>query len=491
MIDVARKQETVSADAISDKSLGRKFFNNTAALMIGWNVNAVGRLVTAALIVRRLGISVFGQYALIVVWVTIAEWILDFGTTEVFVREANHAPERRSFLVRVVLALKLVQAPLAVLVMLGGMIAMQYSRDMVLAGAVAAISLLFVAGVVLCRAVFKASLTMGREVVSEFVSVVVMMAAVPLVSHMGWGLMGLMAVYAISRCVFLIGCLMLSRGLISFSVRDVGYRDLKWGVTASYTIGLIGFLSVVYSTSDLLVLSRIANLSEIALYSAAQRWTQPLVMVLNAVAVSVYPVLALLKSPSRFRETCQHALETTVLLGGLALVGLWCGAEFFMRLLGRDFVSGGNALRILAAVCVFRAISMVIGPVLFLVRAQGYALGYMFAGLIVKTAMMILLAPRFGYLGAAAGTLLAEALFMVPVTLYYVHSFTGFKLRWSGLLRILTIVASVIAVTRLILPQGNLASAALGAFLYAAVILAVGLVRPAEVRALLRRDAAA
>ena len=457
LADSAKEKMTASLDAESfpEKNLSRRLFRNSAALLVGSNLNSLGRLVTAGLVVRGLGSAVFGEYALIVVWLAIAEWILDFGTTEVFVREANQTPERRDHLVRTLIAMKVIQAPLAVMVLLTGFLAMQYSQRIVLAGMLAGVSLFFIAGVAVCRAKFKATLTMEREVAADFISVITMLSFVPLVSHFDWGLMGLMAAYVASRAVFLAGCLVLSPGP-HLSIRGVTFRDIRWGIESSSAIGIIGFVVVAYSSTDLLVLSRLAGLSDVAIYSAAQRFTTPLMMALSAIGVSVYPVLALIKSPERFRETCQSALDTIVQLGGFGLVILWCGAEFFMRLLGPDFVPGSDAVRILAVTCVIKALSTVIGPVLFLVRAQSYALGYIVLVLVVKFAVMVSVTPHFGYIGAAVGTLCVEAFILFPVTLYFVRAFSGFTIRWSKLIRVAGVITIVIAFTRAVFPQGNI-----------------------------------
>jgi O-antigen/teichoic acid export membrane protein len=455
--------------------------------MVGQNINAAIRLVTAALVVRTLGTTIFGEYSLIGVWVAISEWILDFGTTEVFVREANQAPHKRAHFVRIFMALKFIQAPLALLFLLGGLLAMQYSDRIIVAGMTSGISLLFIAGVSLCRATFKSTLTMHREVVSESISAVSMLAMLPLVVHFDWGLMGLMGIYVVSRAVFLAGCVISTRDMITFSVRGAQSADILWGIRSSMAIGVIGFVVVAYTSADMLALSRLASLSDVATYSAALRFTQPLVLALNAIAVSVYPVLALLKSPERFRETCQRAVDITLFLGSLALVTLWSGAEFFMSLLGPALVTGGDALRILAAMCVIKAVSLVVGPVLFLVRAQNYALGYVVVALILKVAVMIAVIPRYGYIGAAAGTLGVELFFLAPVSLWFVRAFTGFQIQFLGILRVVAIVAAVLAVVRILFPGGTVAGAAAAAVLYMTLTLTFRVVRVSELRAMLTR----
>jgi O-antigen/teichoic acid export membrane protein len=473
----------------SEKNLGRRLLHNTAALAIGSNLNALGRLVIAGWIIRSMGAPVFGEYALIGLWLTLAEWILDFGTTEVFVREANRAPERRDHLLRILCKVKLVQAPLAVLVFLTGLIAMRYSERIILAGIVAGVSLLFIAAVVVCRASFKSTLTMGREVAAESASVLSMFLLLPVVLWLGWGLMGLMAAYAVSRGVFLAGCLMLSRGAVTLSTRGIGFADARWLMASSFAIGILGFAAALYSAVDLLILSRVAVLSDVGMYSGAQRLTQPLLMALNSIGVSVYPVLAFMKTPERFRETCQRAVDAMVLLGGLAVVGIWCGADFFMWLLGPEFASGSDVLRVMAVACVVRAVSSLTGSVLFLARAQTHALAYMCAGLMVKIAVLAAVTPRMGSLGTAIGALLVESVFLLPLTLYFVHSFTGYKVALSRIGSIIAVAAGVVVVTRAVLPAG-IAGGVVAALLYGIAVLVLRIVRVSEVRALLRRAAA-
>jgi O-antigen/teichoic acid export membrane protein len=470
---------------VHDKSLGRRFFHNSVALAIGWNINAVGRLAAASLVVRALGTTVFGEYALLIVWLTISEWILDFGTTEVFVREVNHEPERRGHLVRIFFALKALQAPLAFFVLTTGLLVMHYSQRIVVAGLLAGISLFFTAGTALCRAIFKSTLTMNREVFAEFISVVVMVCLIPFVAHYGLGIMGIMSTYVISRGAFLAGCLIMAGSQVPYSVAGITSEDLRWAIHSSFLIGIIGFIVVVYNTVDLLVLSRVSSLSDVAVYSAAQRFTTPLSMAVSAIAASLYPVLSLLKSKDKFRETCQRTVDTVLLFGCYALVGLWCGAEFVMGLMGHQFVYGAGALRILALVCVIRALPIVIGPVLFLMRAQTYALGYMIMALTVKVAVVTVVARRYGYMGAAYANLCVELFFLTPVTLYFVYVTTGFRIRFLGMWRLALAVVSVICVTRTIIPSGNIAGAIMAAILFPLVILGLRVVKFSEVRALL------
>lgn len=84
---------------------------NTMAQVVGRNLISLSRLAIAALIVRAFGKTTFGEYSLIFGILSVGEWLLDFGTTETFVREICREPERREHLLRIVTRAKLWQIP--------------------------------------------------------------------------------------------------------------------------------------------------------------------------------------------------------------------------------------------------------------------------------------------------------------------------------------------------------------------------------------------
>ncbi len=475
---------------LSAHGLGRKMFRNTSALVVGRNLIALGRLAVVAVISRRFGTSMFGEYAIIVAWLQIAEWILDFGTTDVFVREVNREPGRRKRLVRIFLALKIFQAPLSVLVLSVGLLVMGYSHAVVRAGLVASVSLFFMAGVIMARASFKAALVMEREVLSELVSVAVMVGLLLFLAHVHAGLVAVMAAYAASRGIFLVGCLIFSHGAIEPSVAGVERSEIQWAARASFAMGLIGFVVVLHNAADLLILSKLASLQDVAIYSAAQRFTVPLMMGMGAISFSFYPVLAFVNEPERFRETCKRAMTTTFLLSGLAVSVLWSGAEFLIGIVGHQLVPGANVLRVLAVMYSIKSVSLVIGPVLFLVQAENYALAYMCISLATKVVVLSILAPRYGYMGVAYGTLAVETLVLAPATLSMVYRRTGFFLPIPDALRVALVVILVLTITPMVAQRGTFGAMVLAGALYSVLVVVTGALRISDIRTLMTRQGA-
>ena len=245
-----------------------RLFRNTLALAIGRNLNSLARLVIASLVVRGLGAESFGIYSVIVALLAIADWLLDFGTTDVFVRELVQNPERYQRLRKTLISLKLIQTPASIGLMYLALIILQDSDEMIRAGLIAGVSLTFFWAVAVYRSIFKATLTMEREMVAEFISVIATIPLVVITIHFDLGIPGLMWSLVISRAIFLCGCAILANDERSLSIRGVNRADIVWLARSSFVIGTIGVLIVINLSIEIILLSRLSQLSDVAFFSA-------------------------------------------------------------------------------------------------------------------------------------------------------------------------------------------------------------------------------
>ncbi|MBL4621724.1 MAG: oligosaccharide flippase family protein, partial [Immundisolibacteraceae bacterium] len=291
MLHKTNKPKSQGTSPFGTDDLGKKLFQNTATLAIGRNLSALGRLASIALIVRGFGVDIFGEYALIIAVLTIADWVLDFGTSDLFIRELVADPAQRNKLFQLLFATKLIQTPIAMVLMILAMFAMDYELHVIQAGAVAAIGLSAFSLVVVYQAVFRATLTVAKGVAAEPFSVVILVPAIFAVEHYNLGLIGLLSAYTLSRAVYFVGCYLLGRSDDPLSFTEITKEDLLNFIRLATPIGGIGFLVVFNDALELLSLSALSNTTDVAYYSAAQRLIWPVLMALTAVGATFYPVL--------------------------------------------------------------------------------------------------------------------------------------------------------------------------------------------------------
>jgi len=462
-------------------------FKNAVAQIAGRNFIALGRLVIAGMIVRRYGITTFGEYSLVFGILAIAEWLLDFGTTEVFVREICREPERGRRLLGMMTAVKLIQIPVATAGLLVILLVLRYPARIVDGALVGGCSLLFFSGVLIYRVIFKAGLTIEREVAAESVSVLVMIPLVALAGSYKMGFTALLGCHLISRATFLGMCFLFGRSSYRPSFQGVTWHDVQWIVNSSTAIGFVGFLVVIYEALDVLLLSKLGEASDLAYYSGAQRLVWPMLMALTSIGATLYPVVASYWPDARneFEVACQRGIDIVALLAGFAVCLILAGAEFFMGLLGRDIVAGSAALRVLALLCFVKAITATVGPVLYVINAQRYALQFITVAVVMKTLIIAALVRPFSYMGVAWGALIVEVIFAAAPAVFLLQRLTGLRVRWGVPAEAALLAVGAAVLPRLVVP-GGLAAAVIAAAIYSLFVFLSGAVRFSELHSLMR-----
>ena len=457
-----------AGEAATERGLLARVLRNSVSMTAGRVGAAVARLAVAAIVVRMAGATTFAEYVLVLGILAIAEWLLDFGTTEIAVRDLCQPAATgiaAAPLLRAVARSKLLLAPVAVLCFLFTLLALRYPAHVQQAGFVTALTLLPMAAVSVYRVVFKAQLHMGRELAAELLSVLLSIPFIVAALQAGGGLMALMLCHAGSRLVFLVLCVVFGRALGAFPgalAEPQGRNDVRQLLREAAPIGLIGLLVAVYEALDVLFLSKLGQPLELAWYSGAQRIVWPALMVLTAVGGSLYPALAR-RWPDvqgRFATDTQAALESVLLLAGLSAATAFAGAEFLLGLLGPQLVPGAAVMRLLAVLVFVKAVAAALGPVLYIVGAQTGALKFIARALLVKALVIWLLVSQVGYLGVAVAAILVEVLFAAVPTVRLLQSRSTWRLAWARPLRIAGVTV-LSALAALLIGGGGVVSAVL------------------------------
>ncbi|MCG8428769.1 MAG: oligosaccharide flippase family protein [Chromatiales bacterium] len=472
-----------------NQNVTKKLFSSTLALALGRNINALMRLVVVSLVVRWLGVDVFGEYALLITLLTIMDWVLDFGTSDVFVRELVKNPGKRERLVRLLFAVKLIQVPLAMLIMVCVMFALQYDAQVMRAGYIALTGLAVFSGVVVYQAIFRATLEMHKSVIAEFISAILLIPMVLAVIYLDYGLLGLLAAHTLSRVIYFLFCYLLGRSSDSISLLGVKKQDVVWLLQTSLAIGGIGFLVVLNDSLELLSLSRFAAIDDVAYYSASQRLVWPILMALTAVGATFYPVLTAYwhEDKARFRQICQSAVDLILILGFACLAAIYSGAEFLLSILGDELVQSGDALRVLMLMSIFKSIGMVIGPVLFIVNAQKLAFYYVSFAVLLKLILLYLIVPSSGFLGAAVVSFGVEALVLLPITLFVVYRYTRFFPTVKVAFYSVIICLLAVYLSTMLFPKGSFLAGALSGIAFVVLAFVTGVIKFSDLRKIASR----
>lgn len=181
-------------------------------------------------------------------------------------------------------------------------------------------------------------------------------------------------------------------------------------------IGVAILLSILYFRIDVIFLERLRTDAEVGDYSAAYKVLESLLFVPSIFLAALYPAFAELASGGG-RDLHRLYRSSLRWLGGLSLaftVALVVGAPWILELLyGDSFASTVGVLRLLAPSLVFVFLNF--GLTHFLVALGGQKWNAVFAGvcLAINAGTNALVIPTYGAAGAAATTVLTEAILFV------------------------------------------------------------------------------
>jgi O-antigen/teichoic acid export membrane protein len=275
-----------------------------------------------------------------------------------------------------------------------------------------------------------------------------MVAALFGVVAAGGGIVGVMAAHVGSRAVYFLTASWFGRASFRLSVAGVSWAELVWSVRACRAIGIAGLMVMLYDPLDILLLSHYGKIADLAIYSAAQRLSWPVLMALSAVGGTLYSVLATAwpDDRARFGRLCQRGLDVVLVLGGAAVAALMAGAEFLLGILGPTLVDGAEVLRVMSVLALVKAVSMTLGPALLIMKAQHLILGMIGGALVTKLIVMSWVVPRFGAIGVAWSAVAIDSILLVLPVLVATSRQVGLWLHPGIVLKVVVFCAvSVLA----------------------------------------------
>jgi O-antigen/teichoic acid export membrane protein len=471
--------------ATATSTLLRSVVQNAVSLTAGRILIALLRFLVALVIVQRAGLERFGEFALLISFVMMAEWLSDFGLGDIAVREIAGDPNRRGTTLRAFAVCKVAQCALAGAAMIGAIALLGYSPAMLHSGLVASAAILFYGGVQYYRVEFRVEMKMARDAGAELISGLALLAGVWVATRYDAPLEGLALCYVISRAVNLAVAALLARGIPRPGTPGDMFPELGVLARAAAPLGLTGMMVSLYDAMDPIALSRWSTSGEIGIFSVAIRVVMLAVIAEQALAAATFPLLAARWANDRpaFAASFQAIFDAGTILAGALFVGLYAGAGAVATIFRQEPLAVAAVLQLLACAIFARAIVTLMSP---LVLISGRLMSTVWISLLVvlaKGAALALLASH-GAMGAATAYLIAEIVVGLVPTVLLCQRAAGVRLDWSIPVRVAALAAILAAASAWLDPRAGPVGCALAVVAYFALAWAIGAIRPEEVRIL-------
>jgi O-antigen/teichoic acid export membrane protein len=419
---------------------GHKIIRNSLLRVGGYAIGAVLQFLGIVLIGRYLGAEQFGNFAVISAWVGIFQLVADMGVRNILIR--NIAMQRDDFRQHLTVARTLLWF-LSVLSMTGVVIVanlLTSSAEVRHAMYLAGLAALFTFYGLSYSAVLRAFEEMDWDICGFVLHKIVLIALLWLVSRTSSGLQGVFAATLVANAglwLYFWAVVGIRHGRAPISLNLQAGRAL---LAEALPLGVAEILRRLKQHVDKLLLATLATPTAVGLFSAAYKLLEAMTPFTANVTLPLFPVFSRLaqESPAQLFRALGQSLKFLYIMGTPIAVLLYVFAEPIMMLFfGEAYRDATVTLQVLApAVLLLMPTSAYSYAFTALGRQRLYA-ACIAISLLTNLILDLLLIPRYGYLGAAFGTLAAEAsLFLAGLIMIGQQSgnIDSLRLLWRPLL---------------------------------------------------------
>jgi len=253
--------------------------------------------------------------------------------------------------------------------------------------------------------------------------------------------------------------------------------------------GLAMFMVVLYGRAGVLLLKALATDADVGYFNVGYMLSQPLGFVSSAFSISVFPTLARVaqEGAGAVRPTLRKAVKFQFLIAFPITVGLALLADRMIPLLfhGGGFRQSAVALQVIGCGITLIFLNLMSRYVMTALNEQRAYMRSILTGLVVNVGASAALIPSAGFLGACVGLLAGELTVLLGCQ-WTLRRYLPFGDLLREAARPLAAALGMGVVVYLLRPWNVFVLPAVGAIVYAALLLLVRALSPGELEILRR-----
>jgi O-antigen/teichoic acid export membrane protein len=408
--------------------LSQKIAYNTIIQIIGKALSTALGVASITIMARYLGKTGFGQYTIVMTYVSFFSVISDFGLTLVTSRLISEPGADEKKIISNLFGLRLVSA----LIFLGlaplSIIFFPYDNIVKLGAAIITLSFLFNALSQILTGFFQKKLKMGIMAGADVLSRILLLAGIILSVKLNWGLYGILWSVVASN-IFSFGFpYLLNRELTTFSLAFDKKIWLKI-FHQTWPLAITIAFNLIYLKTDTLILSLIKSPAEVGVYGVAYKVIDILVTIpfmFSGLALPALTAAWARGEKEKFNSMLGKSFNGLAIMAVLLIIGAQFTAQPIMVLVaGEEFAAAGSILRILILAAGVIFLQSIFAHAIIAIGQQTKIIGaYAFTAVTALAAYLIFI-PRYSYFGAAWSTVYSESA-IAASSIYLIYKYVKF-----------------------------------------------------------------
>lgn len=358
-----------------------------------------------------------GIFFLVTSIITMFSVLTDLGLTSVVIREiAKHTDDIERIVHRAV-GLKLLLTILAVTIVFVASFLFHYDSQITKLIWVTIVVMVLDAFALLCYGILRGSQQLRYEAAGILMgqSVTILIGTISLIVHpdVVWLIIALIGGSLTNFVVAMIQV-----------VRRYGLQMFfpEWNKRAMWTLlkimtpfALAGIFTKVYSTLDVVLISKLLDTAAVGIYSVAFKFTYAFQFLPLSFSAALYPSLSstIESNKDATAKTFSRAVWYILLIATPIVFGVWLVAPEMVRLTGHGYLQSTAVLRALIFVLFPSFLEIPFGALLNASDRQSSRMKILGAAMIVNAVLDVLLIPVFGLIGAVIGSISSYSVMII------------------------------------------------------------------------------
>jgi len=405
-------------------SLRLNVATNTFYQLLGKFSTTLGTLITTVFITRVLGADKFGDYSIVLSYVTPLFIISDFGINAIIAREFSRNEDRISTHFKSVLLLRILIG--IILMLLGFFILpfMGYSAVVVNSIAIGLFLVLTQSIFGACNVVFQTKLSYKFPALGQIISSVASVLLVYLAIRLGFGVFGVVFGFVAANFFMPLISLYFIRNYIKKETKIIDFTYWKDTLKKSFPLGTALILNVFMVASDRIVLSIMSEPVSVGIYSLAYKIFD-VVLVLPTFFMNVmYPILVKSHKNSHIAFNNSLSFSLSVMFVSYLVISLpilFISKPLIPLIWGEDMSFSYQPLLVLMLGSLFFFMTSPFTWASVVKNKQRYLPLIYGSGFLFNLLLNIVFIPRYDYMASAFATIVTELLVLVAVIFLLVN----------------------------------------------------------------------
>lgn len=384
---------------------------NTGILIAGKIIGEAIGLLTAIFVIRYLGANNLGIYSFVFAYLGFFAIIIDFGISDILVREISRDRTRADRFIGNAIILNIILSLCALSLACLIISFFHYPSSVKLLVYIASLTFLLSFRYVYAF-MFQVDLRMEYStlvnIVSKLLKLALLLYLIFLKASLFWFI--IVEVIIIFPEFFLIRRLSRRFVLPKFKI-DLGIW--KYFFKECWPIALIAAFIMIGHRIDQLMLFRMKGAQALGYYSAAAKLPEALIIFPSAFMASLFPLMSRYFKTSLQSLTQAYTLSFKYML--MLIIPVAVGATLLSRpiislIYGESFLPSVPVLSILTWAEIFGFYGLIHYEILISVNRQRLYLLFAATGAVVNVMLNLILIPRYGIVGASIATLISHSL---------------------------------------------------------------------------------